>query len=454
MARFVSKEDFGTMAIVSSLISFGVVFTEGGMGPAIIQKEIVTKKHISTAISTSAIIGLLAYLLLFLSKDAIANFYDQSILRIIIPVIGLNFVFLSLSSVSLSLLHKNFQFKYASIATVFASTISYIIGIYLAFHNYGIWALVIASLLYAFFRTILYILFSRISLSFKFSVTEWKELFSFGSGMILIKVINFLSSSGLKLMLGKVLTTSLLGFLDRALYIRGIPNVYLGHVIDRIIFPLLSRLQKEKEKAMQVFEFGLGLSLSFMLPLSFFLTLNVQEIVLILLGQEWDPIYLPLQILFISIPLNMASRIVDVLLRSLGLVHKNAQRKCIYAIILLSSSFIGAKIYGLEGVAVAIVISSFLNFLLAILVVQNHFQISLYNLLKKPIIISLSLGIALFVLTIVLWFFAKSMSNLWLVQFLIVCSLDGVFLITILIKKPMLLGTYIYQAKNHFLKRS
>src|SRR5690606_33939881 len=112
--------------------------------------------------------------------------------------------FNALSSVSISLLHKSFSFKQSSIITVSANLFSYTVGIILAFMDYGVWSLVYAILIMSFFKALGYFYLAPIQWKSTLYKTEYRELFSFGSGMILLRFANYFGGNGINLLLGKI----------------------------------------------------------------------------------------------------------------------------------------------------------------------------------------------------------------------------------------------------------
>src|SRR5690554_1262597 len=103
MARLLIKADFGLMALASSFIGFGTIFSEGGMGTALIQRQDITQKHMNAAFQSALFIGVLLFVVFFISASTISHFFEQPELNLIIKVAGVNIILGALSSVSISL---------------------------------------------------------------------------------------------------------------------------------------------------------------------------------------------------------------------------------------------------------------------------------------------------------------------------------------------------------------
>jgi PST family polysaccharide transporter len=154
--------------------------------------------------------------------------------------------------------------------------------------------------------------------------------------MILLKIANFFNNNGVNLLICKILSVSFLGIFDHANYIKNLPSKYLGHVLDRIMFPVMSELQDENILIFKVSQNGLGLS-------------NALEIVLILLGENWMESVVPLQIMFGILALSISGRMADSAVRSKGLIYLNVKRKYAYVIVLMICAFFGSYYFVVLG---------------------------------------------------------------------------------------------------------
>lgn len=453
MARLLSKEDFGLMAIASGFIAVGSIFAESGMGSALIQYKNISPKHINAAFQGSLLFGVIFFLLLVCFAPLASEFFEEPKLVLLIRVIGISLIALSISSVSIGLLHRNFQFKEASIITIISCVLSYSIGIYLGYIDYGVWSLVIAMLLFAILKSIGYFYFARIKLSFEINYKEWKDLFSFGSGMILLKTTSFLSSSGLNLILGKIFSPSLLGVFDRASYIKNIPSSYFGNILDKIMFPTMSEIQDEEERLSKVFKFGIGLSNSILVPISVFLIFFSAEVVKILLGNEWSETVILLQIMFCVVPLSISGRMADSVIRSKGLVYANVKRKLIYVCFLLLSVSLSATFYGLVGAAIAVSVSYVFNYILVVFLVRRIFKESFYNLFLYPMRPAFKLGLLTLIVVLIFKGLFRLLEIDSMLCFFTTTSFLMLLLIFIVYKQPSFLGEYIRVTIEKILKK-
>lgn len=443
MARLLTKADFGLMALASSFIGFGTIFSTGGMGTALIQRQNITQKHMNAAFQSALFIGVLLFAIFFISASTISSFFGEPQLELIIKVAGLNIILSALSSVSMSLLQKHFKFKTITVASSVITIIAYSIGVLFAFNGWGVWSLVGATLINTILSAIVLFYLSPIRLRFKIYLKEWKELFSFGSGVIILSIVNYFSSSGLNLVLGKIFTPARLGIFERTNQIKTLPSSYLGSVLDTIMFPAMAEIQDEEERLFKTYQHSLGLVNSILMPISLFLIIFSKEIVLILLGDQWLEAIVPLQIMFVVLPFSSSGRMADSVVRAKGLIYKNVYRKGLYTVVLLIAVSLGAHYYGLIGAAIGVTFSYFFNYVIMLILVKSIFKRSVKEIFMKPVFSGLLLTLILLPIIIISIYINKYLPYnpvLYIVaNTIVISSMFGL----VVWRKPAVLGDYI-----------
>jgi len=444
MARLLTKADFGLMALASGFIGFGTIFSEGGMGASLIQRQNITQKHINAALQGSLIIGFVIFIILFFSAHYIAKFFGQPPLESIIKIVGLNVILGSVNSISIGLLQKNFKFKLTSNITILATIIGYALGVLLAFLNFGVWSLVAATMTISFLSSVTMFYFAPIKLSMKFHFKEWKELISFGFGIILLKINNYLSDQGLNLVLGKIFSPAQLGVFERTYTVKTIPSSYIGNVLDTIMFPAMSEIQDEHERLFHTYQYSLGIVNSILMPVAVFLIFFSKEIVLILFGNKWLEAILPLQIMFVVLPFSSSGRMADSVIRAKGLIYKNVIRKFLYVIVLFIAVSFGAYYNGLIGAAIGVTFSHLFNYLITLVLVKKIFNKKASEIFFLPILSGLRLSVLVLFFALLFSFFLRQFAFNAIIFFVVNTLIIGLTICFIGWKKPTILGVYLH----------
>lgn len=443
LARLLDKSDFGLMAIVSSLIGLTSIFSDGGLGPALIQRKDITKFHIIASLQFSMLVGIAFCLISILLARNLSEFYNDSRLVNLIYAISINIFISGISGISLSLLHRNFKFKEASLISIISIICGYLIGIILAYNGFGVWSMIFTSLITSIGEVIGFLYFAPIYFSFKCKYDAWRDLFNFGFGITLLKACNYLSEKGIILLLAKILTFNALGVFERTYKIKTLPSLYLGNVLDKIMFPTMSAIQDDEDKLFSIYQMSLGIVNSLLMPLAIFLIYYTDLIVLILFGKNWGEAILPLQIMFFVLPFSSSGRMADSVVRAKGLIYKNLIRKILYVIFLLFSTTVGGYFFGVVGAAVGVTISFLFNYILMLLLVRKIFARSIGQIFFQPIFSGIKLSILLAVFINICNFMLLELEVEKFTSFFIVCAILSVSIGMIKVKCPKIFGIYI-----------
>src|SRR5688572_4084498 len=180
LARLLTPADYGVFAIALGVVSFLELFHEFGLGAAIVQCRDLTKIQLNTIFWIISGSSLAIVLLTFLSAGLLAQFYAEPQLVWILPFLSLVFLVNSLGLVSQSLLTKEINFRDRAIAEAFGVVAAAGVSFGLAYHGYGVWALVLGHLARATLRSAAMCAFSRWLPGLSIALAEIKGIVKFG----------------------------------------------------------------------------------------------------------------------------------------------------------------------------------------------------------------------------------------------------------------------------------
>ncbi|MDD4116322.1 MAG: oligosaccharide flippase family protein, partial [Massilibacteroides sp.] len=143
LARILSPEDFGVVAVAMVIITFFGIFSDLGISPAIVQNNDLGKQDLSELFSFSIWLGIVLSILFFFSAPLIASYYQSTILTHLCQLLSLNLIFNTINIVPNALLYKNKEFKYLAIRSFFIQFLIGIIAVLSASWGAGIYALLI-----------------------------------------------------------------------------------------------------------------------------------------------------------------------------------------------------------------------------------------------------------------------------------------------------------------------
>ena len=364
LARILTPEDFGIVAIVTVFASFFNNLSNMGLGTAVIQNQNLNKEDISSVFSLSIFIGFVFSITFFMLAYPIATFYGRVELINIIYFLSIAVLFASFQTVPNSLAFKNLLFKRIGIYTVAIQFFSGLGAIFLAYKGFGYYALIMKIVLDAFLTFILYYYINPIEFTFKIKASSINKVIEFSSFQFFFNFINYFSRNSDNFLIGKFFGASSLGFYDIAYKLMMMPIQNLTHVISPVVLPVLSKYQNDKEIIYNTYVKLVKVLATIGLPLSVFLYYSADYIVIILFGDQWFESIPVFKILSLTVGIQM-------ILSSTGSIFQviDKTRLLFYSGLLSAIALVSGISYGifiggdLESIGYGLLVAYSINFI-------------------------------------------------------------------------------------------
>jgi O-antigen/teichoic acid export membrane protein len=359
LARLLAPEDFGLLGMALVFTGLVAIFNDFGIGSAIVQKQNLDDKNISSIFWFSLLIGFFVLLIIIAAAPFIAIFFNQSALTPIISVMSLSFIFISLSTVQNSLLLKNLKFKKLTFLEVFSTIFSGVLGISLAFLGYGVWSLVWQSVT----ATIVYTLLVWITNDWKpklyFDWKDIKSIIGFTGNLSGFNLLNYFSRNADKLLIGKFLGAIDLGYYILAYTIMLYPLSNISSVLSKVMFPTFSQIQHDNFK-FRLFYLKLTKYIAFItFPLMLGLFAVANEFISTIYSEKWAPVIFLIKVLsIIGLGQSIGTTVGSIYL-SKGKTDWMFRWGIFSSIIVVGAILIGMR-WGINGVAISYAIASLL----------------------------------------------------------------------------------------------
>lgn len=188
LARMLSPEDYGLVALTTIFITISNVFIENGFGTALIQKKDADDLDFSSVFYCNIFIAIIIYTIMFFLAPTISKFYNSPELTIILRVLSVSILVSGIKSVQNAYVSRQMIFKKLFLCTFIGVIVSASIGIWMAYNNYGVWALVMQQLSNVIVSTIMLWIVVKWRPIFKFSWIRLKNLFTFGWKMLCSRI--------------------------------------------------------------------------------------------------------------------------------------------------------------------------------------------------------------------------------------------------------------------------
>src|ERR1035437_1971111 len=297
LARMLSPKEFGLIGMLTIFSAISQSFIDSGFRQALIRKQNCTQADYSTVFYFNIVVGAFLYILLFVCAKSISHFFHEPVLKELIRVLGLGLIISSFTIIQSTILTKRIDFKLQTKISVIASLISGIISIYMAYTRWGIWSLVALSLVKYTINSLLLWLWNKWRPIWYFSQNSFKELFSFGSKLLMSGLIDTIYSNVYYLVIGKYFAATELGYYTRADQFQSLPSSNLHGVIGRVSYPVLITLQNDIPRLREAYKKIIKSTMLITFVLMLGMAAIARPMVLTLVGEKWEPCVIYLQML-------------------------------------------------------------------------------------------------------------------------------------------------------------
>lgn len=300
LARLLAPSVFGTIAIVQVFIAFANVFINSGFGDALVQKKEPDNLDYSSVFYFSLFIASSIYIFIFLFAPTIAEFYSNPVLVPILRVISLNLFPGALNSVQNAYIAKHLMFRKQFLSSTVAGLASGVIGIFLAFIGFGVWALVFQQIVSQVAVTLILWLTVKWRPIPKFSFKRIQVLFSFGSKLLLSGLINTLFDNLITLIIGRRYSPGTLGFHNKGESLPRTLTVSINGAIDEVMLPTFSSFQDQTKALKNAVRRSIMTSSFLIFPMMIGLAAIAEPLVIFILTDTWLPAVPFIQIYSVS----------------------------------------------------------------------------------------------------------------------------------------------------------
>lgn len=288
MSRILTKSEYGLVGMLLIFIDVAQTLADSGVTQALIRKPDRTQIDCSTAFIFNVSLSIALYLILFFAAPFIAGFYGQPVLTGLTRVLSLSVLLNALMMVQKALFTVNIDFKTQAKASLTAAILSGILGIWMAYGGYGVWAIVYYQLANLGFTAILLWLYSKWRPSLVFSYSSFRYFFGFGSRLTVAGVIHTVYRNMYLVAIGKFYKPASVGLYTRAHQFGSLPSYNVNNIIQRVTYPILCNLQDDTPHLVDVFIKFVRLTSFVVFPMMTGLSILATPIVRILLGGEWE----------------------------------------------------------------------------------------------------------------------------------------------------------------------
>lgn len=417
IARILSPENFGVFSVASTFIAFANVIVDSGLGGALIKKQDANEKDFSTVFIFNLTLSIVLYIFICLFSKNISEYFNIVELNSVIPLISLLLIIKSLSLIQITYLTKELKFKVQAKISFISYLISFVFGYYFACNGFGVFSLVYMSLIEAIILLTLYTYVGKVFPKLYFSLSSFKEMYSFGFFLMLSSILKTAYENALSLILTKNFGAVQSGYYYQANRVNQIFVNTVTTIINKAAFPIIVKSINDNNKSFLEMQKVCRFSCAVCFFIFAIISVYSQTIISILFGEKWIKSAPMLSIIILS----GYGMIVESLTRSY--LKSYGKASLIFKLEVLKRS-LGLSLivfclqYDLKVILWAYVISTIMSALINIYTTTN-------NVPYKTRILLYDIGLPLFTSLVVLFLGNYIVSN-----FIFFSSLIGMFFYT------------------------
>ncbi len=346
--RLLDPTDYGLMASAGILLGLIAAISELGVGAAVIQARDLDRSRLRDLQTLVWLLAIGGGLVMAASGPGLARFFSEPRLAEIAPALALTLPLAALYTLPQSLALRDLNFDQKAIADVAAAVVTTICTLSLALQGAGVWSLVGGVISSHVARTVSYSLLQRESILPSSSIRGAFQFVRFGMLASADRLIWFLLTSIDLLILGRLCGEEILGKYVVAMTLASLPLEKIAPLITQVSFSAFAQMQGDVSQVRRSVVASLRFGAFTFIPLSWGAALVAPAALPIVLGESWQVIVVPFQMLCVVLPLRALSVLITPALFGTGRVDLNISNLLVSLVIMTGAFLVGAQ-YGLEG---------------------------------------------------------------------------------------------------------
>ena len=372
LARLLTPYDYGCIGMLSIFMVLAESFIDGGFGSALIQKKRPSQEDYSTIFFWNLGMAVVMYAVLYACAPAISRFYKIPLLCDVLRVQGIVLFIYAFNIIQRNQLRKTLNFKVLSIVTITTSITALAITIIMAYHGFGVWALVAQNIITSAIPALVFWFYIKWRPIWTFSWKSFRELFSFCFYMFLTSMLNQFGSQLQGLLIGRFYNASTMGYYSKAQGTEKLASTSIGSVMNQVTYPLYAEAQDDKQMLANMIK-RITMTLSYItFPLMFILLLCAKPIFVLLYSDRWLQSVPYFQVLCLA---GLAFCLQSVNNQSIAAIGKSRAMftwtviKRTIGIGLVTG---GLVFFGMKGLLVGVVLNTWFSYLVNISLVSKY----------------------------------------------------------------------------------
>lgn len=287
LARILMPEDYGAVAMVQLFITFANVFINSGLATALIQKKDADQLDFSTILYCSILFSGVLYAITYFAAPLVSAFFRIELLTPVIRVYGLILFLNAFNSIQSAYASRHMLFKKFFVSALGSSLLSGGIGIFMAYHGFGVWALVFQAMSSTFFNMLILNYTIQWRPKLMFSWTRAKGLLNFGWKILCADFIGTVFNELRQIIIGRFYTPADLAFYNRGKHFAQLIAHNVDSTMSAVLFPAMANHSDNPEQIKSMTRRAISTSSYLLYFCMCTLAIVAEPLIKILLTEKW-----------------------------------------------------------------------------------------------------------------------------------------------------------------------
>jgi teichuronic acid exporter len=351
LARMLGPASFGLVALTSFFASLGIAVLQTSLIAIVIQRQGCTPDQRSSLFWLILIASGAAAALIVQVAVPVARFYDQPILAELMPLAALQVLLTAFSTMPTAILTYDLNIRPLALAGIAAFLASGATAIITALAGWGVWALALQPVLFAFVNSVLVWCATDWRPRTHLSLSEVLPLVRSASMISASSALEVAYSQGFALIIGKYGVFPL-GLYNRAQGIQQIPGNLIATCINRLALPIMAQASESRPRLREICTSLIKISVAVSFPTMAILAALAPRIVLVLFGPTWSgaaPLLVYLALAGALFPMHVINLQIPIVLNR---THRYFQAEVAKKVVGFSCLIVGSFM-GIVGLAIS-----------------------------------------------------------------------------------------------------
>jgi teichuronic acid exporter len=362
--RLVEPSDYGLLALAMTVVAFAEQLNDVGLTASIVQAKKLDPDQFGALFTFSLLINFVIYICIYAGAPLAAAFFESDIVAVL-RVVGLAVFFLAVGRLQETHLVRQLDFKKKAKVDTVAQILASMMTLLLAWHGWGVWALVAGILAGSLARAIGFSVASPISFRANWSFRVAVPHLSFGGFIFGQRLAYWLLGQIDIIALGWLQSSAGVGSYHVGKNLANLPNSKVGNVVGLVAFAAYSRVQDEMGRLWTGLQSACRYLAIVSFPVFAGLAIVAEDLVIVVLSEKWQAAALPMAILSSVVPLRMLGSQLSNALNGIGRPKDQLINSLTHVGMIIPCVCVGAG-WGVVGVAAGWVLGYAVSWLLVV----------------------------------------------------------------------------------------